>query len=298
MNKILLSGATGFFGNTIKEESKGNEVFTIGRRNSDFLSDLTKDVQSYKETFDLVVHAAGKAHSVPKNDFEELNFFDVNVKGTLNFLRGLETCPNVPQRFLYISSVSVYGLIEGNLICEKSPLNASDAYGLSKIRAEEIVQDWCQKHGVVCTILRLPMLAGTNPPGNLKAMINGIFKGYYFNIGKGDARKSMVLAEDVAAIIPVVSKIGGIFNLTDSYHPSFYELAFLIANQLKRSPPLSIPLWLGAILARLGDSLGNDFPINTKKLQKITSDLTFDDRKAVSAFNWNPTPVLEGLKIT
>lgn len=46
-----------------------------------------------------------------------------------------------------------------------------------------------KQHNVVCTILRLPLLVGTNPPGNLGAMIKGIARGYYFNIGGGKSKK-------------------------------------------------------------------------------------------------------------
>lgn len=50
-------------------------------------------------------------------------------------------------------------------------------------------------------------------------------------------------------------------------------------------------------MARIGDLIGNKAPINSKKLNKIIFDLTFDDSKAVKAFGWNPTPVLEGFQI-
>ena len=33
---------------------------------------------------------------------------------------------------------------------------------------------------IVCTILRLPLIVGSNPPGNLGKMINGIKNGFYF----------------------------------------------------------------------------------------------------------------------
>lgn len=85
--------------------------------------------------------------------------------------------------------------------------------------------------------------------------------------------------------------------MTDRYHPSFYELSNHIAKQLHRPKPISIPLFTTKIMARIGDLIGNKAPINSKKLNKIIFDLTFDDSKAVKAFGWNPTPVLEGFQI-
>ena len=60
---------------------------------------------------------------------------------------------------------------------------------------------------------------------------------------------------------------------------------------------MNMPLWLARIFARFGDLLGSKAPLNTNKLKKITSVLTFDDSKAREAFGWNPTPVLESFRI-
>jgi nucleoside-diphosphate-sugar epimerase len=165
------------------------------------------------------------------------------------------------------------------------------------VEAEMIIQEWCKKNNVICAILRLPLIAGPNPPGNLKSMINGIKKGYYFNIAGGKAKKSMVLAEDVAKIIPVAARVGGIYNLTDGHHPSFSELSMLIAKQSGKSTPFNIPMWLAKLMAKTGDLIGPKAPVNSDKLIKITSDLTFDDSKARQYLGWKPISVLKGFKI-
>ncbi|HTK19647.1 MAG TPA: NAD-dependent epimerase/dehydratase family protein [Mucilaginibacter sp.] len=296
--RILLTGANGFLGQVVTGNLNSTSyIKTIGRKNANIKVNLVQNQPLIDEAFDLVVHAAGKAHAVPRTEAEKQTFFNVNTTGTQNLLKGLEKAPELPQYFVFISSVSVYGVETGDLISEDVPLLAEDAYGKSKIQAEQIVRDWCTKNNVICTILRLPLLMGPNPPGNLGAMIKGIKKGYYFNIAGGKAKKSMVLAEDVAKIIPVVAKVGGIYNLTDRYHPNFYELSDLIANQLHRSRPRNIPLFAAKVIAEIGDLISNKAPFNSSKLNKIISDLTFDDSKAVKAFGWNPTPVLEGFQI-
>ena len=128
-------------------------------------------------------------------------------------------------------------------------------------------------------------------------MFKSLQKGYYFNIAKGKAKKSMVLASDVAKYILKAAKIGGIYNLTDGYHPSFYELSNHISIQLGKKAPKNLPYWFAKVLALVGDLLGKNAPINSVKLNKITSNLTFDDSKARDAFGWNPTPVLLGFNI-
>ena len=61
--------------------------------------------------------------------------------------------------------------------------------------------------------------------------------------------------------------------------------------------PLNIPERLVKTIAVVGDVLGKKAPINSVKLKKIVSDLSFDDSKARKLLGWNPTPVLEGFKI-
>jgi nucleoside-diphosphate-sugar epimerase len=294
----LLTGGTGFLGYFIsKTISENNILVTLSRNIGQYSICLEQKVPHFSEKFDLVIHAAGKAHSVPKTSLEKQAFFDVNFKGTQNLLQGLEESQSLPKAFIFISTVAVYGKEIGMNISEDAPLLTKDPYGLSKIQAEQLVLDWCKKHNVICTILRLPLLAGQNPPGNLGAMIKGIKMGYYFNIAGGKAKKSMVLAEDVAKYILNVAEIGGIYNLTDGYHPSFDELSNHISIQLGKGKPMHMPLWLARIIAKFGDLLGNKAPLNTNKLKKITSDLTFDDSRARKVFGWNPTRVLDGFRI-
>lgn len=289
---ILLTGANGFLGKIILENSC-EEVYTLGRSgNSDIVVDLSESIPSLPKV-DLVIHSAGKAHNIPKSEIEKKEFYNVNVLGTLNLLKGLERS-TLPKMFVFISSVSVYGLISGNNITEEHLLMAKDPYGLSKIEAEQLVIDWCKKNQVVCSVLRLPLLVGKNPPGNLRDMIYAINRGYYFNIGRGLARKSMVLAKDVAAFITVVAPVGGIYNLTDGFHPSFGELSLLISK--KRKQQFSLPLSFAKLIGVVGDILGEKAIINSFKVKKIISDLTFDDSKARKILGWKPQLVVDYLK--
>lgn len=286
---ILVTGSTGFFGSIIVRVLEGNTIFTLNRNSGNFQYDLSKSIPDFSTDFDIVIHNAGKAHSFPKTETEKRTFCQINIQGTKNLLQGLES--TIPKQFVFISSVSVYGLEFGLNIDESALLNAKDPYGFSKIQAEQMVLDWCHINKVVCTILRLPLLVGINPPGNLGAMINAIKKGYYFNVGSGKAKKSMVLAEDVARFIPIIAPIGGIYNLTDGEHPTFSSLSMAIA---KRKLP-NLPLILAKIAGTIGDLLGIKAPLNSIKVRKITSDLTFDDSK-VRKKGWNPQSVVVYLK--
>ena len=293
---ILLTGATGFLGK-ILQAKLDDQMITLGRTSENKITcDLSETIPKLPPV-DLVIHAAGKAHMLPRTKADAQDFFEVNVQGTKNLLAALTAAPTRPKYFVFISSVSVYGLVSGEMINEDAPLLATDPYGRSKIEAEKLITEWCKLHLVICTIFRLPLIVGANALGNLGGMINGIQKGYYVNVAKGSARKSMVLADDVAAIIPEAASVGGIFNLTDGQHPSFIELSELITRQLQARMPKSIPFWFGVVLARFGDLFGQHAPFNSIKLEKITNTLTFDDTKAQRILGWKPNNVLDGLQV-
>ena len=292
MKNIIITGASGFLGKHVVQELTRLQynIDTIGRSNTSTIeADISKEVSPLSKQYDLVVHVAGKAHVIPKTKAEKKEFYDVNLKGTKNLLKALT---NKPSYFIFISSVAVYGLVSGNKINETEELKAVDSYGTSKIYTEKIILDWCKKNDVCCTILRLPLLVSENPPGNLGAMLKAIRKGYYFNIGGGTAKKSMVLVRDVVQFIPLIYKIGGIFNLTDGVHPSFKELSVVLSPNKKI---FNIPLSFAIVLGLIGDLLGDNSIINSKKVKKITSNLTFDDLKA-REFGWKPQSVLEYIK--
>lgn len=288
---VLITGSTGFLGQTfINVLSNSNTIFELSKSDTGRTVRLDKEVPVFYQVFDMVIHIAGKAHSIPKNEIEKNKFFEVNVKGTQNLLRGIELT-GFTKQFVFISSVAVYGRENGSNINENENLDAKDPYGLSKIKAEQLISDWCKKNNVICTILRLPLLVGENPPGNLGSMLRGIKKGYYFNIAGGKAKKSMVLAKDVAQFIPEIAKIGGIYNLTDGVHPSFESLSYAIAKK----KVFNLPLIIAKIFGFLGDIIGEKSPINSLKIKKITSDLTFEDSKA-RELGWKPQSILEYLK--
>jgi len=292
---ILLTGSTGFLGKILHKSfiESGYNVVTLGRSNCLINVDITGPLDiSLNILPSFVVHAAGKAHTFPKTQLEKQEFYRVNLQGTKNLCKLLEKAGVLPRAFIFISTVSVYGLDNGEKITEDFPLNGSSPYAESKILAEHWLQEWADKNAIKLGIVRLPLVVGPMPPGNLGAMIAGIQTGKYLSIGNASARKSMVWAEDVAKIIPFLAKKGGIYNLTDGYHPSFRELENIIAGSLDSRKPLRIPSWAAYALAKMGDVIGDAFPFNSAKLQKITSTLIFDDSKAVKELGWNPSPVL------
>lgn len=298
MKKLLFTGASGFLGQNIRPILANNyEITTIGLTKEDtYTVNMANKIPVLTERYDVVLHAAGKAHIVPKTEAEKQSFYDVNLQGTKNLCKALEKS-GIPKAFVFISTVAVYGCEYGNNITENHPLNGDTPYALSKIQAEEFLMEWCNAHGVVLSIIRPSLIAGPNPPGNLGAMIKGIKTGRYLSIGGGKARKSVLMVEDIARLVPLLIEKGGIYNVCDDEQPSFRQLENVICTQLGKRLPLSIPYWMAKCMAIVGDCLGKKAPINSLKLKKITESLTFSNEKVKRELGWKPTPVLESFKI-
>jgi UDP-glucose 4-epimerase len=79
------------------------------------------------------------------------------VVGLGNFLSAFgETM----RRFIYLSSVSVYGRPQTNPVDENHPVQPYSVYGVSKASAELLAQAVCGRHGVPLTIVRVTQLFG------------------------------------------------------------------------------------------------------------------------------------------
>lgn len=296
--RLLFTGATGFLGKNIKPIlMESYEVTTLGASDkNDIKVDLAKDVPHISSQYDVVLHAAGKAHYIPKTDSEIKEFYYTNYMGTVNLCSALES-HGVLQSFIFISTVAVYGVDNGENITENGPLNGNTPYASSKIMAEQYLSDWCAKHNVILTILRPSLIAGPGAPGNLGAMVKGISSGRYLSIAGGHARKSVLMVQDIARLVMLSADKGGIYNVCDDTQPTFRQLESIIAKQAGVCTPVSIPYWFAKCCALVGDCLGKRAPINSQKLRKITKSLTFSNEKAKRMLNWTPTNVLENYHI-
>ncbi|MEQ9285427.1 MAG: NAD-dependent epimerase/dehydratase family protein [Cyclobacteriaceae bacterium] len=291
---ILLTGGNGFLGSVINNElEKYHNVYNLSRSKGDFICDLSKQSPDFSShSFDGVVHVAGLAHQISGSAKSE--FSKVNVLGTKNLFNSFKE--KKPKWVVFISSVAVYGLEKGELIDETYPLSGSSDYALSKIEAENWLQEWGDEHEVSILILRLPLVVGDKPPGNLAKMIQGIKKGRYVSINKGKAKRSAVLAEDVAELLSVNFDKSGIYNLSDRNDFSFRELEEVICKLLGKNLPFSIPLFLAKYIGIIGDILDVS-RFNSDVINKMTNELTFSSKRASEDLGWNPKKVIDNFPL-
>ena len=152
-NKILITGASGFIGSFIVEEAlnRDMEVWAAVRKTTsrkylqdkrihfielDFGSKEQLKAQLGEHEFDYVVHAAGVTKCLDKADFRRMN-----TEGTKHFVDALIELKMPLKRFVFLSSLSVFGAIHEQQpyqdISEHDMPRPNTAYGKSKLDAEK-----------------------------------------------------------------------------------------------------------------------------------------------------------------
>ena len=283
---FLITGHTGFLGSTVITALKKGivEYLTLGRdEKADIKCDLSKAIPIIPSDLKIssVFHIAGKAHSVPKTDVQKKEFFDVNEKGTQHLLSGLESLDQLPKQFVFISTVAVYNCEEGENI-SVNDINPSDfthgkatPYAHSKWNAEQLVLNWCKTRNINALILRIPLIFGENAPGNLGAMEKAIRKGYYFSVGSGQAKRSLVYLRDLVKLLTSLNGTeSGIFNVI-SANKSYQEIENHFAHKYNKRIK-RIPSFIIKIAAKVGDVFPL-IPINSCRLSKLEKSLTFQN---------------------
>ena len=151
--KILITGASGFIGSFIVEEAlkRGFETWAAVRKSSsrEWLQDerihfielnlSSKDQlisQLRGQDFDYVVHAAGVTKCLNKADFHR-----INTEGTKNLAEALIALQIPLKRFVFVSSLSIFGAIKEQQpyeeIRESDTPQPNTEYGRSKLAAEQ-----------------------------------------------------------------------------------------------------------------------------------------------------------------
>ncbi|MFM1771020.1 MAG: hypothetical protein RLZZ71_162 [Bacteroidota bacterium] len=283
---MFLTGSSGFLGSNFLLVLKkyGHTIIDPAREC------LQNELGNLK-ILDLIVHCAGKAHSIKNSGEEEKAFFDSNVELTKRLTSIISENAIRVNTFVFISTVAVYGREEGDRITEEFPLNGQSAYARSKILAEQHLIQWAKKECVNLVILRLPLIFGENAPGNLGAMERAIKGRYYFQIGTGNARRSMIHVEQLAEFIPTLVGKSGIYNLTDGHHSTYLEVANYFGSKHKKRIK-SLPLALLKPIAKFGDVIPK-FPLNSYRLSKLYQSLTFCDQKARRELGWTGSNALK-----
>ena len=297
MKKILITGASGFIGSFIVEETlrQGYDVYAAVRKSSsrEYLQDerinfvelnlgsteqLTSQLQDLQP--DYVVHAAGVTKCIDRSQF-----FKVNTEGTRHLVDALKTVwgGREDTRLVFISSLSIFGAIREEQpyteILDTDTPRPNTAYGESKLQAEKIVQ----ASGLNFVILRPTGVYGPREKDYF-LMAKSIKQHSDFSVGYKPQDITFVYVSDVVqAVMKALhadAALGKAYFLSDGEVYRSVAFSDLIHEELGRPWIIRIkaPIWLLHIITTLGDHYG--------RLTHTISALNNDKYHILRQRNW------------
>ena len=221
--KIIVTGSNGFVGKRFMEFNKDRyELVPVSLRSGNIEHVDFSGV-------DAIVHLAGKAHDMKLKD--EQVYFQINYE-LAKALADKAKQHSVPH-FIYVSSVKVYDDNTFGILNENSACNPTDAYGRSKLKAEQYLQSISTDNFTV-SIVRPPLVYGPGVKGNMLRFVELTQNRSILPFGKMGNRRSMVFVDNLVALINRIidTKSKGIFVAGDEKPISTETLLVLISEAM------------------------------------------------------------------
>jgi nucleoside-diphosphate-sugar epimerase len=307
MSRVLVTGASGFVGRVLCASlgAAGHAVRAAIRTRASGLPapdsvaigdiDADTDWDRALDGIDTVIHAAARAHILRDAPENESLYVRTNVDGTRKLLAAAERMG--VRRFVYVSSIKVNG--EATLdkpFTAHDPPNPLDAYGRSKLAAEEIVLEAASAGRVDAVIVRPPLVYGVGVRANFLRLIQWTSKGIPLPLGAVHNSRSMVnvwnLCDLIAHLASRPTPGARIFMVSDGDDLSTPTLIRKIAAVMnRRATLLPVPpgvLRFGARLAGKGD-----------EVSRLCNSLQVDITETRKLLGWEPpVSVDEGIART
>ena len=290
MQKILITGSSGFLGKNLSLYLREYKIFPFSRTLGLEYNILTNNYLDINQ-IGVVIHLAGKAHDL-KNTTNEKEFFKINTDLTKKIFDSfLNSNSNI---FIYLSSVKAVKDFTDCILTEEIKETPTSIYGKSKLAAEKYIHskfEFYKNKSVY--ILRPCMIHGPGNKGNLNLLYKIVNKGFPWPLGAFNNERSFCSIDNLSFIIKELIDNGkipsGIYNIADDEALSTNEIINLIAkSQQKNIHILNVSKFLINVLAKLGDLFKLSF--NTDRLNKLTENYIVSNKKIKNAIN-KPLPI-------
>jgi nucleoside-diphosphate-sugar epimerase len=254
---------------------------------------------------DALVHLAARVHVMQESSRAPLSEFRrVNVDGTRILLE--EAARAGVNRVIFASTVKAVAESSGLPLTEQSGPRPADPYGVSKLEAEALVREAADRHALLATIFRLPLLYGPGMKGNMLSLFRLVDRRIPLPLGLVHNRRSLAFVGNAAAAMLTVLRVPGgapgTFFLSDGRDLSTPELLRLVGCALGREVRLlPVPPGLLRAAGRAGDLVSRlrPVPLTSAAVDRLLGTLVVDSSALTQAVGFRPPySVEEGLRIT
>ena len=159
----------------------------------------------------------------------------INVDGTRNVMKKAIKAGVI--RFIYMSSVSVYGRVPDTLITEEHPYKKiRDPYGDTKLEAEQLIWKLAEKNRIDLTVLRPTAVYGEGDNKFLPQLTENIGSGKFRMIGDGNHTVDLVNVKDVAEAVYLTllrpESIGQVYNIANEENPTWNKFLKAVSEEM------------------------------------------------------------------
>lgn len=276
---ILLTGSSGFVGNSVLNFFRG-----------DFIKVIKRDGEIEVDNSKVFIHLAGKAHDL-KNSSNPNEYYQVNTELTkIVFDAFINSEAKV---FITLSSVkAVADEVQGELSEEHIP-HPITHYGKSKLLAEQYIFSKELPMGKRVYILRPCMIHGPGNKGNLNLLYKFVSKGIPWPLGTFENQRSFCSIYNLMFIFKELIERedipSGLYNVADDAPLSTNEVISILAESQNMKPRIwRISKGLVEFVAKIGNTL--KLPLNEERLQKLTDSYVVSNKKLMNAIG-KPLPL-------
>jgi nucleoside-diphosphate-sugar epimerase len=320
--RLLVTGGTGFIGSHLALEGRrrGAEVVVLGlagrpeeRSNVALLKAAGVEVVEGSITEPALCADAVKGAShifhlavAMREGGKEDEFFErVNLDGTRRLLEAAAT--GRVARFVYCSTIGIYGHRVPGVTREESPLAPGNIYERTKVAAEALVRSFGPANGLPVVILRPADVYGPRDHRLLK-LFRGVARGSFPIFGPGTGRRHMVYVDDVVSGFFQACErdeaVGEALILAGPEVCTLNDLIELVrstvgSKRAGRRLPLGPMLAAAAVVEDVSKVLHVDPPIYRRRMDFFWSDSAFDTSRARRVLGWAPEVALaDGVRRT
>lgn len=222
MKKILITGANSYIGTSFEKwVSKWPEEYAVDTL--DMIGDAWK-AKSFAG-YDAIFHVAGIAHVKETKKNKDLYY---KVNRDLAIETAQKAKKDGVKQFIFLSSMSVYGLETGVITRETIP-NPKTNYGKSKLEAEGLLNS-LSDDSFILSILRPPMVYGKGCKGNYPRLARLVLKMPFFP--RIHNQRSMIYIDNLSQFIKqlIDDPRSGILFPQNSEYVNTTEMVGLIAE--------------------------------------------------------------------